>query len=103
MWIFPDAVGKFRSANCAAGSTGPEATSSALLECVERDALALWWHGGLRPANLFEGRDLKPTLDLEALIAYACAEAFQLEPEVTARVLFPAFKRGKPLSRLLRA
>ena len=58
---------------------------------------------GLAPANLLDGRDLKPTLDLEALIAYACAEAFQLEPELTARVLFPSFKRGKLLPRLLRA
>ena len=58
---------------------------------------------GLAPANLLDGRDLKPTLDLEALIAYACAEAFQLEPELTARVLFPSFTRGKPLPRLLRA
>lgn len=58
---------------------------------------------GLAPANLLDGRDLKPTLELEVLIASACAEAFQLEPERTARVLFPASTRGKPLPRLLRA
>jgi uncharacterized protein (DUF1501 family) len=57
---------------------------------------------GLAPANLFEGRDLQPTLALDALIASACAEAFQLEPERTARVLFPDSARGKPLPRLLR-
>ena len=58
---------------------------------------------GLAPADLFEGRDLRPTLALDALIASACAEAFQLEPERTARVLFPDSARAKPLPRLLRA
>ena len=58
---------------------------------------------GLAPGDLFEQRDLKPTLALDALIASACAEAFQLDPERTARVLFPNAARGKPLPRLLRA
>jgi len=58
---------------------------------------------GLAPSNLFEGRDLKPTLALDALIASACAQAFRLEPERTARVLFPDSARGKPLQGLLRS
>lgn len=58
---------------------------------------------GLAPADLFEQRDLKPTLALDALIASACAEAFRLEPERTALVLFPDSARAKPLPRLLRA
>jgi uncharacterized protein (DUF1501 family) len=58
---------------------------------------------GLAPANLLEGRDLKPTLALDALVASACAEAFQLEPERVARVLFPDSARARPLPRLLRA
>jgi ribosomal protein S12 methylthiotransferase accessory factor YcaO len=35
------------STGCAAGRTRLEATEAALWECIERDALALWWHGGL--------------------------------------------------------
>jgi uncharacterized protein (DUF1501 family) len=58
---------------------------------------------GLAPADLFEERDLKPTLALDALIASACAEAFQLDPERTALVLFPDGARARPLPRLLRA
>lgn len=58
---------------------------------------------GLAPANLFERRDLKPTLPLDALVATACAEGFGLEPERLARVLFPNAARGKSLGRLLRA
>lgn len=34
------------STGCAAGPTYAEATASALYECIEQDALALWWHGG---------------------------------------------------------
>lgn len=69
---------------------------------VQGGRVAADWPG-LAPANLFQGRDLKPTLALEALIASACAEALQLDPERTARVLFPASARSKPLPRLLHA
>lgn len=58
---------------------------------------------GLAPATLLEGRDLKPTLALDALVAATCAESFGLEPEKARRVLFPDAARGKTLPRLLRA
>jgi uncharacterized protein (DUF1501 family) len=58
---------------------------------------------GLAPAQLFEGRDLKPTLGLDALIAQVCAEVFAFDPERMARILFPQSVRGKPLERLLKA
>jgi uncharacterized protein (DUF1501 family) len=57
---------------------------------------------GLAPANLQDGRDLKPTLALDALVAAACAESFALEPDRLARVLFPYGSIGKPLTKLLR-
>lgn len=34
------------STGCAAGQSEAAATTAALWECVERDAVALWWHGG---------------------------------------------------------
>jgi uncharacterized protein (DUF1501 family) len=58
---------------------------------------------GLAAVNLLDGRDLKPTLALDALIASACAETFQIEPERTARILFPDSARRKPMPKLLRA
>jgi len=58
---------------------------------------------GLAPAALYEGRDLRPTLGLDALIASVAAESFGLERERVARVLFPAMEPGKALPRLLRA
>ncbi len=33
------------STGCAAGITRDAATESALLECIERDAMAIWWYG----------------------------------------------------------
>jgi uncharacterized protein (DUF1501 family) len=81
---------------------GTAAVAMLIGGAVEGGRVVADWPG-LAPANLFEGRDLKPTLALDALIASACAEAFQLEPERMARVLFPASARGKPLPRVLRA
>jgi thiazole/oxazole-forming peptide maturase SagD family component len=40
------------STGCATGPSQIEAAHLALLECLERDAMALWWHGGLAPAAL---------------------------------------------------
>jgi ribosomal protein S12 methylthiotransferase accessory factor len=36
------------SIGCAAGATSDQAASRAMLELVERDAVALWWRGGRR-------------------------------------------------------
>jgi uncharacterized protein (DUF1501 family) len=58
---------------------------------------------GLAPANLADGRDLKPTLALDGLIAAACAESFSMEPERVGRVLFPQGARKAMTTRLLRA
>ena len=57
---------------------------------------------GLAPANLLDGRDLQPTLALDALIAQTCAELFGQDPQRMARALFPNGARGKPLPRLLK-
>jgi len=58
---------------------------------------------GLANANLLDGRDLKPTLALDALVTAACAESFALDPDRLSSVLFPHGARGKPVTRLLRA
>jgi uncharacterized protein (DUF1501 family) len=44
---------------------------------------------GLTQAALYEGRDLKPTTDLDALIAGAVAQHYVLEPSRTIATLFP--------------
>jgi uncharacterized protein (DUF1501 family) len=44
---------------------------------------------GLADANLYEGRDLKPTTDLDALIAGAVSQHYGLEPARAMTTLFP--------------
>ncbi len=57
---------------------------------------------GLATADLFEGRDLRPTLGLDTLIAQVCAEAFGLDPERVAGVIAPGARQRTPLPALLR-
>lgn len=52
---------------------------------------------GLASGKLYEGRDLTPTLDLDALMAAVAAESLGLDPEKTMRTLFP----GRPFNRNL--
>jgi uncharacterized protein (DUF1501 family) len=44
---------------------------------------------GLGQAALYEGRDLKPTVDLDAMIAGALAQHYRLEPARAMATLFP--------------
>ncbi|MFD0667514.1 DUF1501 domain-containing protein [Ramlibacter sp. MAHUQ-53] len=58
---------------------------------------------GLAPGALHEGRDLRPTLGLDAFIAALAAESFELDPARAAKVLFPRLGGRPALPRLLRA
>jgi uncharacterized protein (DUF1501 family) len=55
---------------------------------------------GLAQAALYEGRDLKPTTDLDALIAGALAQLYGVEPALAMRTLFPE-SRGRAFGTLL--
>jgi uncharacterized protein (DUF1501 family) len=57
---------------------------------------------GLGASALYEGRDLRPTLGLDALIAAVAAETFGLDREKVGRALFTKVAAGKPLPRLVR-
>jgi uncharacterized protein (DUF1501 family) len=56
---------------------------------------------GLAPGALLDGRDLKPTLALDRLVAGTVAECFGLDPEKVARAVFPEMGRVKPLEGLV--
>jgi uncharacterized protein (DUF1501 family) len=56
---------------------------------------------GLKPADLYEGRDLKPTLGLDALVVSVCAESFRIDPERAAGVLFPGSVLGHGMAGLV--
>lgn len=56
---------------------------------------------GLAPRQLYQGRDLQPTLALDALLAGAMSEHFGLDPARAATRLFPGMAQT-PLSGLVR-
>jgi uncharacterized protein (DUF1501 family) len=57
---------------------------------------------GLAAGNLYEGRDLKPTASLDALIAGVAAESLALDPEHVASTLFGRAGAPRPMTGLVR-
>jgi uncharacterized protein (DUF1501 family) len=57
---------------------------------------------GLREQDLYQERDLRPTIPLEAVLAGAIAEHFTLDPTVTLNTLFPE-RQMAAMSNLVRA
>ena len=58
---------------------------------------------GLATAALYEGRDLKPTTDLDALIAGAAAQHYALDPKRAMLTLFPEGRSNAINQALVRA
>ncbi|RKE39046.1 uncharacterized protein (DUF1501 family) [Paraburkholderia sp. BL23I1N1] len=58
---------------------------------------------GLKPGDLYEARDLKPTQSLDALIAGAASESLGLDPQRTAAALFGQTAGMRPMTGLVRA
>jgi uncharacterized protein (DUF1501 family) len=63
--------------------------------------LANW--PGLSQSTLYENRDLKATMALDALIAGAAGESFVIDPELVARTVFKDGSGGKPITGLIRS
>jgi uncharacterized protein (DUF1501 family) len=57
---------------------------------------------GLAPAQLYQGRDLRPTADLRALFAGVAADHFRIDPALVARTVF-AGEAVKPMTGLTRS
>ena len=68
-----------------------------------RDGLGANWADwpGLAPAQLYEARDLKPTIGLDALIGGAVAAHFALDPALAVPRLFPG-STGTAVGGLIR-
>lgn len=69
------------SSGCAAGVTREDATLRALLELIERDAVALWWRGGRR------GRPVAPDSEATSGAAELLAQARQGHAHRISRLL----------------
>jgi uncharacterized protein (DUF1501 family) len=57
---------------------------------------------GLKAANLHEGRDLKPTTDLRAVLKGALKDHLRVDEAALAAKVFPDSARAKPMAGLLR-
>lgn len=80
--------GRTAAVNGTGGTDHGTAAAAMLLGGAVRGGRVLADWPGLAPANLYEARDLKPTLDLDALLAGAAAESFGLDPVRTRTALF---------------
>src|SRR2546425_6408072 len=56
---------------------------------------------GLKPSDLHEGRDLKPTMDLRAVLKGVLKDHLRLDDAVLASKVFPDSARVKPMPGLL--
>ena len=56
---------------------------------------------GLKPANLYQGRDLAPTTDLRAIMKGVLHDQFGLAERVLAETVFPDSAPVKPMKGLI--
>lgn len=93
--------GRTVAANGTGGTDHGTGAAAMLIGGAVRGGRVIADWPGLKTADLHEGRDLKPTLGLDALVPWVCAEAFRIDPERVTRVLFPDSAYRKPPAALL--
>lgn len=93
--------GRTAAANGTGGTDHGTASAAMLLGGAVQGGRVLADWPGLAPGSLYEGRDLSPTLDLDALIATIAAESFGLDPQRVMRALFPGRSSAKSLHGLI--
>ncbi len=95
--------GRTAAANGTQGTDHGTASAAMVIGGAVKGGRILSDWPGLSAKALYEGRDLAPTLDLDALIATVAAESLHLDPELTMRTLFPDRPFNKALSGLISA
>jgi ribosomal protein S12 methylthiotransferase accessory factor len=79
------------SSGCAAGTTVEAATLRALLELIERDAVALWWRGGRRGRSIQPGSEAaRAAAELLAQLRQGNADRKTWLLDITTDVEIPA-------------
>ena len=94
--------GRTAAANGTGGTDHGTASAAMLIGGAVNGGRVVADWPGLAQANLIDGRDLRPTAQLDALIAGAAGEAFGIDPQRVARTLFTD-AAPKPMSGLVRA
>ncbi|MDB5702974.1 MAG: hypothetical protein JWN66_90 [Sphingomonas bacterium] len=94
--------GRTVAVNGTGGTDHGTASSAMLLGGGVKGGRVLADWPGLGQAALLEGRDLKPTLQLDAFIAGAVAEHFGVDPGRAMKALFPDSGSVHPVQGLVR-
>jgi uncharacterized protein (DUF1501 family) len=92
--------GRTAAVNGTGGTDHGTASAAMLLGGTVRGGRVVTDWPGLGAAQLYEGRDLRPTQSLDAAIAGAVAGHFGLDAGVTMTTLFPT-EPGRPTEALL--
>lgn len=82
--------GRTVAPNGTAGTDHGTGSATMMLGGAVRGGRILADWPGLRAADLLEGRDLRPTLSLDRLLAAVSAGHFSLDPAIVERTVFPA-------------
>jgi uncharacterized protein (DUF1501 family) len=93
--------GRTVAVNGTGGTDHGTGSSAMLLGGAVRGGRVLADWPGLSQAALFEGRDLRPTMQLDAFIGGAVAEHFGVEPARAMAALFPASRGTVAVSGLV--
>ena len=94
--------GRMATANGTGGTDHGTASAAMLLGGAVQGGRILADWPGLAPSALYQGRDLRPTLGLDSLIAAAAGETFGLDPVHVRANLFTQKTASPMSSRLLR-
>jgi uncharacterized protein (DUF1501 family) len=94
--------GRTVAMNGTAGSDHGTASAAFLLGGAVAGGRVLADWPGLRPANLFAGRDLKPTSDLRSAMKAALRDHLGVDAGHIDRVVFPGSGEAKPFEGLFR-
>jgi len=92
--------GRTAKPNGTGGTDHGQASGAMLLGGAVNGARVVADWPGLSTAALYEGRDLRPTTDLDALIAGALAQHYGLDPARAMTTLFPEI-RGTAVAQSL--
>ena len=80
--------------------TSPDDAMLATTGAVRGGRVVADWPG-LKEAQLYEARDLKPTTDLRAVLKGVLADQFGLSPAVLGTAVFPGTLAVRPMQGLV--
>jgi uncharacterized protein (DUF1501 family) len=95
--------GRTVAVNGTKGTDHGTATAAMLIGGAVQGGRVLTEWPGLSQAALYDNRDLKATMSLDAFIAGAVGESFVIDPALVARTVFKEGSGAKPMTGLLRS